>query len=225
MQQPEIGRRLDRHDVARAGDGPKRQHQRFGAAAGDDDIVRRQRLSPLRRAARDLLAQARLTLGMGVDVVLGTLEARRAREKAVEPPGREQLGARDRAAERHQPRIGRIFQEIEHQARDRDGGGAARRFRDRGPLQPAGRPARDVEAGLRPRLDHPAILEQPIGLQHGGEADLLLRADPPHRRHARARRQRAAVDQAGDEAGQFLVAIALFRAHRLSHSPAVAAAI
>ena len=162
------------------------------------------------RSARRAISwrSGRWPLGCGVDIIFGALDPRGPRQEAVEPAGRQQFGARYRAAERHQPGIAGIFQQFHHHAGNRHMGGIRRRPRNRRRLQRNRAAPGNIEAGLRPRLQHAAILQQAIGLQRGRQADAPLPADLAQRRRPRSRRQRAAVDQPGDEACELFVSIA-----------------
>jgi hypothetical protein len=206
LEKTEVGRRLDRDDVARPRNGLQRDCQRLGTAAGDGDVVVRQQLAPAQRTAGDLVAQLGIALGDGIAVVVDALDARRPREEAIQAAGRQQFGAGDGAAQRHQPRIGRMLQQLEHDTGDGDAGGPARQRRAGRRRQRSRRLPRNVEAGLRPGFEAATVLQQAIGLQRRGQADPALAADLPERGRACAWPERAAVDQGRDEVRQLLIA-------------------
>ena len=120
MQQAKVCGRLDRNRVARARNGAERQDQRLGAADGNDEVVRRQRLAPAHRTPRDLATKLRVALRAGVDVVVAAILPRSTRQMPVQSACVQQFGARDRAAERHEVRIGRMLQELDDHAGDAD---------------------------------------------------------------------------------------------------------
>ena len=64
----------------------------------------------------------------------------------------------------------------------------------------------DIEARFRPRLQHAAVLQEPIGMQHRRNARPALRRDAADRGRAHARTQHAAIEKPHDELGQLLVA-------------------
>ena len=177
------------------------------AAAGDDDILGRPALAPAQRAAADLPAQRRVPFGRGVDIVVETLYPRRSRQKPVELPRGQQFRARHRAAQRHQSRVGGIFDQVEHGRGDRDAGRLARRLRNRWGFQRRTRALGDVIAGPRPRFENAAIFEQLIGLERGRQAGAPVPAQPPQRWCARAGPKRPLFDQPGNETREFLVAV------------------
>jgi len=88
----------------------------------------------------------------------------------------QQIGARDRAAERYEVWIGRVLQELDDHTGDADRGRARRRSR-RFRRLPRRLAARDVEAGLRSRFEDAAIFKQAISLHGGRHAHLALAAD------------------------------------------------
>ena len=64
-------------------------------------------------------------------------------------------------------------------------------------LDARGLPSHEVSR-LRPGLDDAPVFEQPVGLEHGGDAETPLAAELPHRRYAVARPEDALGDLPGD---------------------------
>src|SRR5262249_45152861 len=109
-------------------------------------VLRRERLSDAKRTSRDLAPKAKIAARYGVRVVDDALPAREACEKPIEPAGGEELRARVRAPEGHEPRIVRVLLQHRDDARDRDVGGRRRWLRDRRHPERDRSARRDVEA-------------------------------------------------------------------------------
>ncbi len=75
----------------------------------------------------------------------------------------------------------------------------------------------DEIARARPCLNQPAVLQQVVGLEHGGRADAVGAAGVAHRGHLFSRREHAAAYQFGNLVGEFLVALHRVRAVAVGH--------
>ena len=97
--------------------------------------------------------------------------------------------------ERHVVRIQRQLPHLRGQVAQADIGGPRHGPRHAGLGHAEERARPHVVAALRPRLKVAAVLEQRVGLQHGGDAHSALERHAPHGRHAVARPQRVLLDE------------------------------
>ena len=168
---------------------------------------------PHRSARRAISCRnCRSPFGVRIDVVVRAFESRCPGEEAIQAAAGQQFGARNGAAERHQPRVGGVLEQrwtvVEIEIRV----GVAGRARSGRRAQRGGGSPRDIETRARPRLQDAAVLEKLIGLKSGREAGAVILAEAPQGGGARAGQERAALDGLGDDVSQQLVAVAQIRA-------------
>ncbi|MNN19970.1 hypothetical protein D3C81_1332290 [compost metagenome] len=121
----------------------------------------------------------------------------------------EQFRRREGRAEGHGVRVLDRAEHREHQLADINLGGLRLLPGDFRLGQRALHVLADEVAGTRAGDDQPAILQQVVGLEHGGGADPVGAAGVPHRGDFLPGGEHAAADQPGDLVGEFLVALHL----------------
>ena len=203
LQQAEIRRRLQRDGVAGPGDGAHAEVKCFHAAVGHDDVGCGEIAAEVQRFARNLAAQFLIARRQHVMRERQRFAAGNRRNQALQLCGRHMVRTGTGGAEGHHAGPARI-QNFLHQRADADQLRRSRRVGD-GRLAGRWRAMADIVAGVRPRLDQPAVLEHFVGAQDRGDRDAALRGQAPHRRHALARPQGAHGDHSRDRVGDGFV--------------------
>ncbi len=130
--------------------------------------------------------------------------ARHPGDQPAQPPRGVQLRRYRRDAEGRERGIVDPRQQLPDEIRDPDCLPHRRQALHRGGRRQCGCTA-DVMARLRPHLHVPAILQQLVGAEHGGQAHPFLSAVPANRGEAVARTERTPLDKACQLVGEPLV--------------------
>jgi hypothetical protein len=211
LKEAEVGRRLQRHHVARLRDRAQAQGDRLQAAIGQQQALRVERAPQSQRVSCHRAASVDVARRLGVARQCLPLLQRGLGDGAPQAVGVEQLGRRAGGAERDHARIlgqaqylGGEGRPVDHLCRQRWTGGLR--------LGTGRRPRRHEVARARPRLDQTGILECTVGLGGGGQRDVAFARNAPHRGHALASPQRPAADRGCQAVGD-LGAERVWRGH------------
>jgi hypothetical protein len=195
FEEAEIGGSLERHGVARAGDGAQREVDGLATAHGDHEFVVRERRAGQQVAAGDLAGERIEGPRHGVATEHGGVVAAHGAEDAREFLRGEKGVVRAGGAEGHVARVGGVHEHLRGEIVDADVAGSGHRSGHAWLGRVARQAWTHVVAGLRTGLEETAAFEQRVGLQYGGDADVALQRHASHGGHAVAGAQCALLDE------------------------------